>query len=86
MSVSVFYCPIRNVVFPCYFSKTQLFTIDCLIMALPTILCLQIVYSKTKEIAKSENRNTNSQIEYFVRKGVEAYEKEHGSISLPKDE
>lgn len=44
------------------------------------------IYGKTKEIAKSENRNTNSQIEYFVRKGVEAYEKEHGSISLPEDE
>lgn len=44
------------------------------------------VYGKTKKIAKYENRNTNSQIEYFVRKGVEAYEKEHGAISLPEDE
>lgn len=44
------------------------------------------IYSKTKEIAKLENRNTNSQIEYFIRKGVETYEKEHGSILLPPDE
>ena len=38
------------------------------------------VYKKTKNIAKYENRNTNSQIEYFVKLGVEAYEKEHGII------
>ena len=44
------------------------------------------VYNKTKIIAKHENRNTNSQIEYFLKKGVEAYEKEHGPISLPEDE
>lgn len=44
------------------------------------------IYNKTKKIAKSESRNTNSQIEYFVRKGVEAYEKENGIISLPEDE
>lgn len=59
--------------------------------AIPNRIATQIridkdVYSKTKEIAKSENRNTNSQIEYFVRKGVEAYEKENGPISLPADE
>lgn len=40
------------------------------------------VYKKTKNIAKYENRNTNSQIEYFVKLGVEAYEKEHGLISI----
>lgn len=44
------------------------------------------IHKKTKYIAKHENRNTNSQIEYFVKKGVEAYEKEHGPISLPEDE
>lgn len=44
------------------------------------------LHKKTKCIAKRENRNTNSQIEYFVKKGVEAYEKEHGVISLPEDE
>lgn len=44
------------------------------------------IYKKTKNIAKCENRNTNSQIEYFVKLGVEAYEKEHGAISLPENE
>lgn len=42
----------------------------------------ETLYKKTKIIAVLESRNTNSQIEYFVRKGVENYEKEHGSISL----
>lgn len=40
------------------------------------------LYKKAKIIAIRESRNTNSQIEYFVRKGVEAYEAEHGSISV----
>ncbi len=44
------------------------------------------VYKKTKNIAKYENRNTNSQIEYFVKLGVEAYEKEHGIISILENE
>jgi hypothetical protein len=42
----------------------------------------ETLYKKAKIIAVLENRNTNSQIEYFVRKGVEAYEKEHGSVSV----
>ena len=42
----------------------------------------EIVYKKAKHIAQQENRNTNSQIEYFIRKGVEAYEQEHGTIIL----
>lgn len=45
----------------------------------------EVIYKKTKNIAKHENRNTNSQIEYFVKLGVEAYEREHGVISLPED-
>lgn len=43
----------------------------------------EVVYQKAKIIAKSENRNANAQIEYFVKKGVEAYESKHGPISLP---
>lgn len=46
----------------------------------------ETAYKKMKIIAKLENRNTNSQLDYFMRKGVEAYEKEHGVISLEKDE
>lgn len=46
----------------------------------------EIAYKKTKYIAKKESRATNSQIEYFVKLGVEAYEKEHGVISLLENE
>ena len=42
----------------------------------------ETTYQKTKIIAKLESRNTNSQIEYFMKIGVEAYEKEHGTIIL----
>lgn len=45
----------------------------------------ETAYRKTKYIAKKESRPTNSQIEYFVKLGVEAYEKEHGVIELPDD-
>lgn len=44
------------------------------------------LYKKTKFIAKQENRNTNSQIEYFIKLGVESYEKAQGTISLLADE
>ena len=42
----------------------------------------EIILDKTKYIAEQENRNMNSQIEYFLKKGVEQYEKEHGIIFL----
>ena len=41
---------------------------------------------KTKVIAENELRTTNAQIEYFMKLGVESYEKEHGAISLPENE
>lgn len=55
--------------------------------AIPGRIATQIrinetIYKKTKHIAKQESRNTNAQIEYFVKLGVEAYEKEHGVIVL----
>ncbi len=40
------------------------------------------LYEKTKYIAENEMRTINAQIEYFIKKGVEAYEKEHGIIFL----
>lgn len=43
----------------------------------------EITWKKLKIIAKIENRNANSQLDYFMKKGVEAYEAEHGPISLP---
>lgn len=42
----------------------------------------EILYKKTKIIAENELRTTNAQIEYFMKLGVEAYEKEHGTIIL----
>lgn len=45
----------------------------------------EITWKKLKIIAKKENRNANSQLDYFMRKGVEAYEAEHGPISLPDE-
>lgn len=44
----------------------------------------EISYKKMKIIARRENRNANAQLEYFMKKGVEAYEAEHGPISLEK--
>lgn len=46
----------------------------------------EIAYKKTKVIAKRESRNTNSQIDYFIKKGVEAYEAEHGVIQLSDED
>lgn len=45
----------------------------------------EVLYEKTKVIAENEFRSINAQIEYFIKLGVEAYEKEHGIISLPED-
>lgn len=41
------------------------------------------LYEKTKIIAEAELRSLNAQIEYFMKKGIEAYEKEYGPIILP---
>ena len=45
----------------------------------------ETLYRKTRVSAESENRYISRQIEHFVRKGIEAYEKEHGPISLPEE-
>lgn len=46
----------------------------------------ETLYKKTKIIAENEMRTINAQLEYFMKKGVEAYEKEKGIISLLEDE
>lgn len=46
----------------------------------------ETAYQKTKIIASNESRNTNAQIEYFIKQGVEAYEKEHGEIEISEVE
>lgn len=42
----------------------------------------ETLYEKTKVIAEIEMRTINAQIEYFMKKGIEAYENEHGIIFL----
>lgn len=42
----------------------------------------EILYEKAKIIAENEFRSVNAQIEYFIKLGVDAYEKEHGKITL----
>lgn len=44
----------------------------------------ETLYAKTKIIAENEFRSINAQIEYFIKRGIEAYEKENGFISLPE--
>lgn len=46
----------------------------------------EILYEKTKIIAENEMRSVNAQIEYFIKKGVEAYEAEHGVISVQSEQ
>lgn len=46
----------------------------------------EILYEKTKIIAENELRTINAQIEYFMKLGVEAYEKEHGIILLSSEQ
>ena len=38
-------------------------------------------HSKLKTIAEQELRSLNSQIEYFVIKGIQKYEKENGTVA-----
>ena len=46
----------------------------------------EVLYEKTKIIAEKEFRSVNAQLEYFMKQGVEAYEKEHGPIKLPDEQ
>ena len=46
----------------------------------------EIIHVKTKIIAAKEKRSMNAQLEYFIMKGVEAYEKENGNIEIPIEE
>lgn len=45
----------------------------------------ELTWKKLKIIAQLESRNANSQLNYFIKKGVEAYEVEHGPITLPDE-
>ena len=42
----------------------------------------ETAYAKTKAISEKELRSLNAQMEYFIIKGIDAYEREHGEIIL----
>ena len=42
----------------------------------------EVLYEKTKIIAQCELRSLNAQIEYFIKTGVEEYEKKYGVINI----
>ena len=46
----------------------------------------ETLYEKTKVIAEAELRSVNAQVEYFMKLGIAAYEREHGPIDLPREE
>ena len=53
---------------------------------LPTQLRIdEVLHAKAKIIAKNEERPLNSQFEYWIKKGVEQYEKENGTVEVPLD-
>lgn len=44
------------------------------------------LYAKLKVIAEREHRFSNSQLEYFLEKGIKDYEREHGPIEIPEND
>lgn len=46
-----------------------------------TVRMEQELINKINKIAEEENRSTNQQITYIMKKYIEQYEKEHGRIS-----
>ncbi len=49
-----------------------------------TVRLDETILEKAKIIAEMEVRSLNNLIEFFVTKGVSAYEEEHGEISAEK--
>ena len=46
----------------------------------------EVAHAKAKVIAEKKIRSLNAQMEYFIIKGIEIYEKENGEITLPNNE
>ena len=44
------------------------------------------LFAKVKAIAKRELRTMNAQFEYFIRQGVEQYEREQTLLGIPDEE
>lgn len=42
------------------------------------------LHAKLKVIAAHESRSLNAQVEYFIKQGIERYERNHGPIELDK--
>lgn len=45
----------------------------------------EVFYRKLKRIAEIENRSANAQLDFFMKKGVEAWEAQNGKITLPDE-
>lgn len=43
-------------------------------------------WQKLKIIARLENRNANAQLNHFLAKAIEQYEKQHGVVTLEQQE
>lgn len=46
----------------------------------------ETLYKKTKIIAEAELRSVNAQIEYFMKQGIAAFEREYGIIDLSEED
>lgn len=44
------------------------------------------VHQKVKQIAKREFRSLNAQLEYFIVKGIEQYERDNGELPPSNEE
>ena len=42
------------------------------------------LHDKLRYIAEYEGRSINGEVIYLIRRAIEAFEKEHGKIELPK--
>ena len=42
----------------------------------------EMTHDKLQIIAKKEIRSLNAQVEYFIARGIETYEKENGTVEV----
>lgn len=54
---------------------------------IPTMLRLpEELHSKLKQLSKLEHRSMNMEIEFAITQYINAYEKEHGTITVNSDD
>lgn len=51
-----------------------------------TIRVDEIIWEKFKIIAKEENRSLNSQVEFLIKKCIQEYEQQNGTIKIDSDD